>query len=322
MSVRRTVWHAALAGIATAVCAACAEKTADGYQGYAEAEFVMVAPASAGRLEKRWVNRGTEVQAKAPLFALEDENERAARREAGERLHNAEQRLANLEAGRRAPEVETVRAQNAQAVAARNLSLQQLRRQEKLLKDGFISQAALDEARAALARDTAKVAESESQLRTVRLPLGREKEIRAAEAEMEQARAVLAQSDWRLAQRAVAAMAPALVHDTFYSEGEWVPAGSPVVSLLPPGNVKLRFFVPETALGALRTGQRVSATCDGCDAPVAATVSYISRQPEYTPPVIYSRTQRAKLVFLIEARPEPADAVRLHPGQPVDVTLK
>ena len=113
--------------------------------------------------------------------------------------------------------------------------------------------------------------------------------------------------------------AKSLVQDTYYSEGEWVAAGNPVVSLLPPGNIKLRFFVPETEVGALKIGQAVRATCDGCAAPIAATITYISRQAEFTPPVIYSREQRAKLVFLIEARPEAADAVKLKPGQPLDV---
>jgi HlyD family secretion protein len=165
----------------------------------------------------------------------------------------------------------------------------------------------------------------EAQIRLARMAIGRDKEIAAAQADVEAARAVLAQSDWRLAQRAIAfnaaPPAKALVHDTFYSEGEWVAAGSPVVSLLPPGNIKLRFFVPETAVGALTLGQAVRAVCDGCSAPVSAKISYISRQAEFTPPVIYSREQRAKLVFLIEARPAPADAVRLKPGQPLDVSL-
>jgi HlyD family secretion protein len=113
----------------------------------------------------------------------------------------------------------------------------------------------------------------------------------------------------------------ALVHDTLYSEGEYVNAGQPVVSLLPPGNLKMRFFVPETIVGALKLGQEVRAVCDGCGAPIGAKISYVSRQAEFTPPVLYSREQRAKLVFLIEARPAPADALRLKPGQPLDVSL-
>jgi HlyD family secretion protein len=94
-----------------------------------------------------------------------------------------------------------------------------------------------------------------------------------------------------------------------------------VVSLLPPGNVKVRFFVEERRLGAVRIGQRLAVSCDGCPAPVAAEVSFISPQAEFTPPVIYSRQERVKLVFLIEARPAPGDAVKLHPGQPVEVTF-
>jgi HlyD family secretion protein len=93
------------------------------------------------------------------------------------------------------------------------------------------------------------------------------------------------------------------------------------VSLLPPGNVKVRFFVPETVVGGLRTGAAVSISCDGCAAPIEAQISYISPQAEYTPPVIYSRESRAKLVFLIEARPGAADALKLRPGQPVEVRL-
>ncbi|ESJ10752.1 hypothetical protein B551_0215395 [Cupriavidus sp. HPC(L)] len=98
-----------------------------------------------------------------------------------------------------------------------------------------------------------------------------------------------------------------------------MPAGSPVVRLLPPGNVKVRFFVPEAAIGTLRPGQAVRLTCDGCGAAIPATIRYVSSQAEYTPPVIYSNETRRKLVFLVEARPAPADAARLHPGQPVEV---
>lgn len=93
------------------------------------------------------------------------------------------------------------------------------------------------------------------------------------------------------------------------------------MSLLPPENIKLRFFVPEAVVGGLRIGQKVSATCDGCGTPIAATVSYVSARSEFTPPILYSREARAKLVFMVEARPGLADAPRLKPGQPVDITL-
>lgn len=305
------------------VLSACGKPPPAGFQGYAEGEYVLVAAPAAGLLVKRWVNRGDEVAPGAPLFALEQENEKAARREAEQRVRNAEARLANIAAGRRKPEIDAIRAQEAQAAAARELSTRQLKQQEELYAKNYISAANLDAARANFARDIARVEELEAQSRLARMAIGRDKEIAAAQADVDAARAVLAQVDWRLAQRAIAfqagGAAKALVHDTLYSEGEWVAAGSPVVSLLPPGNVKLRFFVPEAALGGLRIGQPVRAACDGCAAPIPAKITYISRQAEYTPPVLYSRDQRSKLVFLVEARPDPVDAAKLRPGQPLDV---
>jgi HlyD family secretion protein len=315
-------WRAPLALLACLFAlAACSEKPPAGFQGYAEGEFVLVAAPFGGRLEKRYVNRGEEVAAGAPLFALEQENEKAARREAEERLHNAEARVADLVTGRRKPEVDAARAQQAQATAARKLADRTLQQQKSLYEKGFASEEAFNNARANHEREIARVDEMEAQIRVALQTVGRDKEIAAARAEVEAARAVLAQSDWRLQQRAVAATSNALVHDTYYSEGEWVAAGNPVVSMLPPGNVKLRFFVPETVVGALKLGQDVRASCDGCGAPIPAKISYVSRQAEFTPPVIFSREQRAKLVFLVEARPAPADAMKLKPGQPLDVFL-
>ena len=133
------------------------------------------------------------------------------------------------------------------------------------------------------------------------------------------ARAALDQADWRLKQKEVAAPAAGLIFDTLYRAGEWVPAGRPVVRLLPPENVKVRFFVPETEIGRLALGQEVVLHCDGCAADVPAKVIYVSTEAEYTPPVIYSNENRSKLVFMVEARPDAADAPRLKPGLPLDV---
>jgi len=146
-------------------------------------------------------------------------------------------------------------------------------------------------------------------------------EIRAAEADARAAREALAQADWRLGQRAIASPVTGRVNDTYYAVGDWVPAGIPVASLLPPANVKVRFFVPEPIVGRIKPGQTVNFSCDGCGAPMGATINYISDRAEFTPPVLYSRENRAKLVFLVEARPSPEVAARLNPGQPVDVAL-
>jgi len=312
--------RAGWAGAVAFLLAACAGNGEAPLTGYIEGEYLRVAAPFAGTLQQLAVKRGAQVAAGAPLFALERENETAARREAVERLAGAEARLADLQTGKRAPEVETVTQQLVQARAARDLSAANFKRQQELFASKFVSAAVVDDARAQLKRDEARVAELTASVQTTKLP-ARVDEIRAAEFDARAAREVLAQSDWKLAQRAVAAPAAALVHDTYYTVGDFVPAGSPVVSLLPPGNVKARFYVPETMLAKVSAGVVVKLACDGCGEPVPATVDYVSNRAEFTPPVLYSKENRGKLVFLVEARPSPADAVRLKPGQPVDVTL-
>jgi len=300
----------------------CDKPANDSWQGYIEGEFVLLASPYAGQVQKLYVHRGDTVEAGKPLFALEQESERAARTEAEQRLKTSQAKLENLQATvRRTAEIEALRAEVNQARAARELALSQYAQQEKLFKNGFITQAKLDEARAARDRDVARVVESEAQLRTALQPLGRAAELKAAEGDIAAAQAALAQAAWRLEQKSVAAPVAGLVQDTFFVEGEWVPAGRPVVSILPPANVKARFYVPEAVLASLQTGKELEIRCDGCPAPFAAKVSFVSSQAEYTPPVLYSKESRSKLLFLVEARLQPGGA-GLRPGQPVDVRLK
>jgi HlyD family secretion protein len=314
-------------GVAVALGAALflggCEKTREAppLQGYVEGDFVLLAAPAAGWLERLYVQRGQVLAQGEPVFMLEHAAEDAAKREALERLKAAEEKAANLRGSRRPPEIEASTAQAAQARASRELSELQLRQQEKLFAAGFISKAQMDAARTTYDRDIARVRELEAQGRLARESVGREAEIRGAAAEVDAARALVAQADWRLAQRGANAPSASLVQDLYFRQGEWVPAGRPIVSLLPPQNVKLRFFVPETLLGALKPGDPVTVSCDACGAPITARISFISTQAEYTPPVIYSQGSREKLVFMIEARPELADAPRLRPGQPVDVRL-
>jgi len=307
---------------ALALLAGCEKPADDAWQGYIEGEFVLLASPYAGQLERLYVRRGDQVEAGKPVFALESESERVARREAAERLRTAEARLENLQAARRAPEIDALRAQLAQARTAAQLSASQLEQQQKLFKGGFIAESRLDEARSAHERNQARVAEVQAQLRSARLPLGREAELAAAEAEVAAAKAAVAQADWRLEQKSVAAPVAALVQDTYFVQGEWVVAGRPVVSLLPPGNLKARFYIPEPLLSSFQIGRPVEISCDGCPAPIPARVSFVSSQAEYTPPVLYSKESRSKLVFLVEARLDPAASGTLRPGQPVDVRLK
>ncbi len=320
---RGTFGRPALAAVAAlaALVAGCAPERGGALQGYAEGDFVHVASPYAGVLDALDVIRGQQVAAGARLFVLEHGVEQAAVDAAAARIRNAQAQLENLGEGRRAAELDVIRAQTDSAATALRLSRQQLDQTEQLFRDRFVSQAKLDEAKAAYDRDEARLAEARAQLKVGLQSLGRKPEIQAARAALEAAQADLDQARVRLDQKTGVAPTAALVYDTWYRVGESVPAGGPVVSLLPPGNVKVRFFVPETLVGSLRPRQSVTLSCDGCAGPIPAEISFISPQAEYTPPVIYSRESRAKLVFLVEARPAAADAGKLRPGQPVEVSL-
>lgn len=299
--------------------AACSPSKESKLHGYAEGEFVRVAAPFAGQLTVLSVQRGSAIKTGDALFALEQESEKAARLEAEARLMSSASQLKNLQKGKRPSEVAAIQAQLAEVQAALKLSRQQLQRDQDLVAKNFISQQRLDEARAAVARDEARMGELTAQLQTARLG-ARTDEIEAARSAMKAAQAAVAQAQWRLDQKSIKSPVTGLVHDTLYVAGEWVPAGSPVVSLLPPANIKLRFFIPEPLLAKFKMGQQVQVTCDGC-AKFSASIIYVSSQAEYTPPVIYSNEARAKLVYLAEARLAPEDAVKLHPGQPIDITL-
>ena len=316
----KRAWIPAALALALAV-SACGHKDPPALQGYAEGEYVRVAAPFAGTLVSLDTQRGAQVAPGTALFALEAENEDAARREAGERYRKAVAQLEDLKKGKRPTEVESVRAQLEQAEVAANLSEREWRRQLDLVSKGFVSQSRADEAKAQRDSDRKKVEQMQSDVATAVLPRARPDELRAAEAEAAAARESLAQADWKLRQKSVASSVAGTVADTLFVKGEWVPAGSPVVSILPPGNVKVRFFVPEGRLGSIKTGDKVSLACDGCGNAIDAAISFIAPQAEFTPPVIYSKDNRAKLVFLVEAKPAAQDAAKLHPGQPVDVRL-
>jgi HlyD family secretion protein len=285
-------------------------------QGYVEGEYVYVGAPVAGRLETLHAARGDRVEAGAPLFQLDRSSELPARNDTAARLARAEANLANLRKGRRPSEIASIEAQLAQAKAMLALSQAKLERRQPLAD--AVSREDVEEARAEHERDQARVAELEAELKTARLG-ARPDEIEAAEAEVAAARAQLAQAEWRLGELSQPAPQAGLVIDTLYRPGEWVAAGAPVVSLLPPANVKVRFFVPEPRLGAIAVGDEVQVRCDACPPDLVAEISFIAPEAEYTPPVIYSRDMRDKLVYLVEAKPRQPDALR--PGQPVDVTL-
>ena len=149
--------------------------------------------------------------------------------------------------------------------------------------------------------------------------MGRDGEIQAQRASVAAYRAALGMAAWRLAQRRVTAPAEGRVADVLARPGETMAAGAAVISLLPPGNIFVRFFVPEPLLATIHLGDRVALACDGCPADLSARISFISPQAEYTPPLIYSQSSKAKLVFIVEARPRREQAARLNPGEPIEV---
>ncbi|HJW26965.1 MAG TPA: HlyD family efflux transporter periplasmic adaptor subunit [Rhodocyclaceae bacterium] len=301
--------------------AACGNGQPPAYQGYVEGEFVYLAAPQSGYLKSLDLPRGSRVQAGQAVFAVAADPDSDALAEAEARADSARERVENLREPRRQPEIGALEANLRAAEASFALARTRLARQEALARQNFVSPANVDEARSAHDQARAQVEAARQQLATYRATLGRLPEVRGAQADLQAARAQSAQKRWLVDRKTVAAPAAGEVADTYYRPGEWVPAGSPVASLLPDGRRRLRFYVPETALAGLKPGLAVEAKCDGCATPIRATIDFISPQAEYTPPVIYSRGSREKLVFRVEAAPAGEQAANLRPGLPVDVRL-
>jgi len=296
---------------------ACSSSAPDYLQGYVEGEFIYVASPLPGIVTLK-VAKGSLVKQGDPLFALESEAERDSRDEAERRLAQARAVLQDVGKGLRPTEMAALKAQLQQAKSALVLAETEYGRQEKLFQAAVASEQNLDSARSGRDQQLQLVARLEADLQTARLG-ARSDQIAAAEANVRALEAVLARAEWELAQKSRRAPEAAAVYDTLYRSGEWVAAGRPVVSLLPQASVKVRVYLPETRLAAVHPGDPVTVTADGVTERFSGKVSFISPRAEFTPPVIYSRESRAKLVYLVEAVFPPESAVRLHPGQPVDL---
>jgi HlyD family secretion protein len=308
-----------LSALMLVLCSACSPPADNTFPGYAEGEYVRLGAPLAGTLVKLNVRAGENVAAGAPAYVLEQASETAARQEAQSRVERAEAQLADVRKGARADELAAIDADLKAAEAALALSRANLERDRKLVADQFISRARLDQDNAAVAADRARVDQASARLRTAHLG-ARSDQVTAASREVDAAHAQLAQAQWRVDQKAQQVPSAGVVTEVAFRLGEFVPAGAAVATVLPPANIKARFFIPEARLGQLKLGQAVSITCDGCAAPVAARISFIAAQAEYTAPLIYSKENRASLVFMVEALPTPGQSVLLHPGQPLSVT--
>jgi HlyD family secretion protein len=299
--------------------AGCNPVASPALQGWVEADLVFVGPDEAGRVETLSVREGDTVKTEAPLFALDADLQISDLKAAVASVAEARARLARLEAAQqRKEEIAVLEAQERRAEAALALSTSELERQRILAQRGITSKAALDTATANFDRDRAALEEIRRQIHVARMA-AREEDIAAAREALRAAEARRVAAETRLARRRVASPVAGVVQQIYFRPGEVVLAGRPVLALLPPGNIKIRFFVPEPTLPGVALGDLVVVTCDGCPQNLTARIDFIARTAEFTPPVIYSREERAKLVFLVEARPDKPEVLRV--GQPVSVHL-
>jgi HlyD family secretion protein len=292
------------------------------WQGYADADFVKVGPTQSGLLTAVAVARGDAVAKGALLFTQDETDDRAARDQAAAQLDQAQKQLANLQQGGKPTEIAQAEANLADASATLVRTASDLARGEAQLPTGAVSKQTVDQFRADHLSAEAKVDGLRAALTQARNPMGRDDEIKAQSATVAASRAALEMAEWRLAQRRVVAPVDARVADVLARPGETMTAAQLVVSLLPPGNILVRFFVPEPTLSSIHQGDPVALICDVCASGLTATISFISPQAEYTPPLIYSESSKSKLVFLVEARPRPDQAAGLNPGQPIVVRPK
>lgn len=284
------------------------------YNGYVEADYVYVAPSVTGRLRNLTIKEGTEVVAGQFLFDMDATKQRAALRAANARVDQAEANLRNLETGSREAEVEVVRASLSEARAARNLAQTTLERSENLFKREIVTQAKVDADRAALEQANAHVAQLEAQLQVAELP-ARDEQVIAARAALDAARAEAAQAAALLDDLRVTAPEQGTIDKVYFDAGEVAAAGTPVISILPPDALKVYFYLPEAERPDFSIGESLALSCDGCAEGMTATITRMASEPQYTPPIIYSRDQRTRLVYRAEARLP--NGTGLLPGQPV-----
>ncbi len=284
--------------------------------GYIEGDLLYLSAPVSGAVTDLRVEKGQRVAAGAPLFQIDPRAAAAQKSEAQSALVVSEAQVNDAMKGERAQELAVIEAQRREAAARLTQAKNDFERVRILTAKGWYAQARLDQARAAYQSVEAQVTEQTKRLDAAGLGQ-RPDQIAAARARATQAAGSMAEADTRLSQLAPAAPKDARVQDVFFQRGEWAPANQPVVALLPDDRVKLRFFVPETEVARYRPGRTVRFTCDGCASGLSARIVYVSPTAEFTPPVIYSRESRAKLVFLVEALPEKPGT--LAPGLPADV---
>ncbi|MDF3055065.1 MAG: periplasmic component of efflux system [Gammaproteobacteria bacterium] len=297
----------------------CFKDSSDYAQGFIEGEFTYISSAVAGHLTTLSIDRGAKVKKGTPLFTLEPEPEQAQLQAATADLARAEDQLNNLKRGERSSVLMGIEARLAQAKADLDFAQSELTRNQRLYETRIISGLKYDQLKANFKAATEKVNQIKAELSEAKLG-AREDLILAQQAAVDVAAADVKELTWRLAQKTATSNVEGLVFDTFFVLGEFVPAGSPVLALLLPENIKLVFYVPQTLLSKIQIGKEVTLTCPGCQM-ATARIEYISPEAEFTPPVIYSKETREKLMFRVEAQLSKEGIKYYHPGQPVDVEI-
>jgi HlyD family secretion protein len=312
---------ALLALLVLSMLALCSCKGGNSHaaQGYVEGRYTYVASQMSGTLLKRPVERGDQVKKGQSLFNLELDPQLAEYNQAQSDLKNAKATLADLEKTLKRPsELAAIVAQQKQIVAQLAFAKKTTKRYRELEKKGFIQKESLDKAIADQKKLEEQLKEYKENLKTGKLQ-ARIDQIDAAKATVQAKQATLKKAKWQLDQKSIAAPVTGEVFDTYFRIGEMVPPNQPVLSILAPANIYAIFFIPERNLAKLKIGQSVKITYDNESKSIAAKVSYISPEAEFTPPVIYSEKTRDKLIYRIEAISSLTDAVKLHPGQPITV---
>ena len=309
----------ALVGVALALIAALVflprQQKHTFLSGYVEGDALYLASPISGALADLHVDEGARVSAGQRLFSIDPRQTAAARDQAEAEVSAAAAQAQDARRGLRPVELAIYDANVAAAEARLREADAALNRIRPLAAKGIFAPARLDDAKAS--RDAALAQLTAARRQRDALTLGaREGQVTAADSRVTQARAGAAAASARLSDTAPTAPAAGLVEDVFFQKGEWVIANQPVMALLPDDRIKVRFFVPETQIALYSPGRTVAFTCDGCARGLTAKIVFVSPRPEFTPPIIYSRETRDRLVYLVEARP----SARLNPGQPVDVT--
>lgn len=287
------------------------------FNGYIEAEYTYLAPSGSGWLKQLKVQAGDLVQEEQLLFSLDDDSQQINVTQAQAKLHQAQANLADLQTGARPDEIKSLQAQLTEAQATLNLAASEKERWTRLAEHGNASLSQKDQAVQAWQVAKAKINTLNAELHLAKLG-ARDYQIRSAQAAVEAAQSALAQAKWQLSQRTIKSPINGRVEQVFHRQGELIPANTPVLSIITPQQLKVKFYVPQNRLSQMQVGNRVQVKWDGQQNTLPAKISFISNVAEFTPPIIFSQESRQKLVYLIEAK---LQQQQLRAGQPVDVIL-